>query len=339
MKSAKENLYTALPVLGMTALILDTQTALSGAAAGLELCLRTVIPSLFPFLILSVLVTGNLAGRRISVLHPIGRLCRIPVGAEGLLAVGLIGGYPVGAQCVAQACRTGMLRREEAKRMLGFCSNAGPAFLFGMLCGVFTESRSLWALWGIHILSAIMTGILLPGGSFRTVDPQNIRPQTLTQALETSLKTISVICGWVILFRVMLAFYQRWFLWFFPDVVSVMISGFLELTNGCCGLQLAGHEGVRFLMAAAMLAFGGLCVCLQTLSVTEDTGAGMYLTGKLLQTAISIGLAYPIQGILFEPAQTVSLHPVPFLLCLLPVIWTLLKKFKLPSSILTRQGV
>ena len=42
---------------GMLVLILDGKAALLGAQAGVELCLNTVIPSLFPFFVLSVLLT------------------------------------------------------------------------------------------------------------------------------------------------------------------------------------------------------------------------------------------------------------------------------------------
>ena len=38
---------------GILVLILDSRTALAGAAQGLSLCLKTVIPSLFPFIFLS----------------------------------------------------------------------------------------------------------------------------------------------------------------------------------------------------------------------------------------------------------------------------------------------
>ena len=46
----------------MLALILDGRTAIDGARQGIELCLRTVIPSLFPFFVLSILLTSSLLG-------------------------------------------------------------------------------------------------------------------------------------------------------------------------------------------------------------------------------------------------------------------------------------
>ena len=331
MKSVKVMALTALPALCMAVLILDTKTALLGASAGLELCIRVVIPSLFPFLFVSVLVTGNLAGRNIPMMEPLGHLCGIPRGAEGLLAIGLIGGYPVGAQCVAQSYRNGILSERESKRMLGFCSNAGPSFLFGMLSGAFSNAQILWVLWAIHILSAILTGALLPGRSNRRVSSVTETSPSASEALVQSLKTMSAICGWVILFKVLLAYFQRWFLWAIPDETDILLSGILELTNGCCRLRLADAEGVRFLLASGLLAFGGICVGFQTISVTKDLGTGMYFPGKILQTAISLLLAYPAQRFLFGTGEQAQLHPTVLITCMIIVI-TAAKLLKKPVA-------
>lgn len=338
MKSGRNPIISLLPVIAMTVLILDTKTALSGAQSGLELCIRVVIPSLFPFLFVGSMVTGSLLGRQIPLLRPIGRLCRIPAGAEGLMAVGLIGGYPVGAQAVAQAYRDGKLSKIDASRMLGFCSNAGPSFLFGMLAGIFTEPLALWVLWGIHILSAVLTGILLPGGCGASVRPDITPPSSISVTLERTLKTMASICGWVILFRVILSFLQRWFLWAVPNEIDILLSGLLELTNGCCRLELAETEGMRFLIASVLLAFGGLCVGLQTVSVTKGLGTGAYFPGKVLQTIVSFMLAYAAQVLLFPAEARISFHPGILCLCLVPIaaVW---KNVKIPGSILARQGV
>ena len=150
--------------MGMLILILDGKTALAGGAEGIELCLKTVIPSLFPFFVLSILLTSSLSGVTLPVLRPLGRLCGMPEGTEALLISGFLGGYPVGAQSVAAVYRSGQLPRREAERLLAFCSNAGPAFLFGMASSLFPRQWMAWALWGIHIAGAVFAAVLLPGG-------------------------------------------------------------------------------------------------------------------------------------------------------------------------------
>ena len=150
-------------------LILDARTAAEGMRSGITLCLRTVIPSLFPFFVCSMVLNSSLTGQPFHALRPLSRFCRIPRGSEALLLTGLLGGYPVGAQAVSEAYASGHLDRRTARRMLAFCSNAGPAFLFGMLLPIFENKNAVWVLWLVHMASALLVGKLYPGGGNSTV--------------------------------------------------------------------------------------------------------------------------------------------------------------------------
>lgn len=93
----RRNFWTGICVsFGMLALILDGRTAIDGARQGIELCLRTVIPSLFPFFVLSILLTSSLLGSSLAVLRPLGRLFGMPDGAESLLIRRFWAGIPWG---------------------------------------------------------------------------------------------------------------------------------------------------------------------------------------------------------------------------------------------------
>ena len=324
----------SLSALGLLLLILDAKTALSGASEGLSLCLRSVIPSLFPFFVLSILLTDALTGLRFPLLRPLGKLCGIPRGGESLLAVGLLGGYPVGAQCAAQAYRAGQLSRQDARRMLGFCSNAGPAFLFGMVAAKFPAAWMVWALWGIHILSAIVVGSLLPGKLDGAVRLSQGKQESLSGAVRRSITVMAGVCGWVVLFRVIIAFIGRWCLWLLPESAQVAVTGLLELANGCCDLCRISNPGLRFIVCSGILGFGGICVTMQTVSVTEGLGLGYYLPGKLLQGLISLFLSAFLQSLVF-PAEERTYIPAIWLIgtvIILSLSIIVLHKFEKRSS-------
>ena len=273
------------PGIGILLLILDSPTALSGAQNGIDLCMGSIIPSIFPFLVLSGMLVPTLCGMKMGNL---GKLLGIPTGCDGLFIIGLLGGYPTGAREVAKAWKSGNLTTEEARRMLPICNNAGPAFLFGILGSVFPAKWMLWVLWAIHILSAICVAPLLPKSPSAARRSFTIKSPTLTESLKQAVVTMGYICGWVILFRLILAFADRWFLWAVPDVVRVGIYGVLELANGCCNLSDIPSVADRFILCSGMLAFGGICVTMQTASVASGLDLGLYLPGKLLQTCISV---------------------------------------------------
>ena len=285
--------------LGILLLILDSKIALTGARDGIELCLASVIPSIFPFLVLSGMLTPAFCGTKLPFLRPLSAILGIPTGAEGIFLTGIVGGYPTGAQCVHQAWKSGALNKEDAQRMLAFCSNAGPSFLFGILSTKFSEGWILWLLWGIHILSAVAVAMIFPGKSHNSHGLSPAAPVSLTQSLKKAVATMGCICGWVVLIRILIAFLDRWFLWLLPVNIQIAVYGFLELANGCCSADLIFPVGLRFILCSGMLAFGGICVVMQTASVTGKLGFGKYLQGKTLQAVVSILLSTVIQLFLF----------------------------------------
>ena len=202
--------------------------------------------------------------------------------------------------------------------MLGFCSNAGPSFLFGIAAFCFSSPERSWVLWGIHLLSALLTGFLLPGRSRNVTTLTGKTAVTLPEALKRSIRITGQVCGWIVIFRVLLAFLQRWFLWLFSLENQILIHGFLELTIGCLSLSQMDSEGLRFILCAGFLAFGGVCVAMQTLSVTAPVGMGMYLPGKLLQMIISVLLAAIYQQLTFR-TEDVFQGSLPFYLSLLVI--------------------
>ncbi len=324
--------------IAMCVLILDAKTGLTGARDGLTLCMNTVIPALFPFFVISAIINSSVTGKKISFLRPLRYLCGIPKGCESLLLLGLLGGYPVGAQAVYNAYESGKINGITARRLLGFCNNAGPSFIFGILSSQFQTQKIVWIIWGIHILSAILVGILLPNKQETAAILTASKPITLPDALEKAVKTTATVCGWVILFRVVCSFFGRWFLQFLPSSFQVVLTGILELTNGCSYLSSIPLESLRFLVCCCMLSFGGLCVTLQTVSVTKELGVGMYLPGKLLQTVLSLVLAAILLPFLY-PGENNRL--LPFLMTAVIIILLLVLGLygKKSSSIMKKSVV
>lgn len=305
--------------IGMLLLIFDSKTALDGARNGLEMCFYTIIPSLLPFFFLSILLTGSLWGIKSNIFRPLGALLRIPPGSEQLVLIGLLGGYPVGAQCVSQAYENGQISSRDAERMMVFCNNCGPAFLFGILSGFFEEIWILWVIWVVHVVSALLVGVTLPGNavSYAAVKGQNT---SASQALRRSVTVMATVCGWVILFRMLVAFLDRWIGFLVPDTVKPGLWGLLELANGCFSLGLVTDVGLRFILCSAMLGFGGLCVALQTFGVVSNSlSKRLYFPGKCLHGIYSAMLAGVISMILFDGNYLpltifVSASLIPFLI-------------------------
>ena len=107
--------------------------------------------------------------------------------------------------------------------MLLFCNNPGPSFLFGVLGNAFTERWMPWALWGVCLLSSLLVAWMLPGEPEGT-GAAEMPEISLTGAMSAAMKSMASVCCWVIVFRVVIAFLQRWFLWLAPQTLQVPMS-------------------------------------------------------------------------------------------------------------------
>ncbi len=338
----KNSLRTSIAAsVCMLLVILDTRTAITGAQEGLQLCVTTVIPSLLPFIFLSSLLTSAMSGSKNTVLHTLCKIMRIPQGSERIFLTGLLGGYPTGAQAVAYAYSEGQLTGTDARRMLGFCSNAGPSFLFGITGSLFSSWLSPWILWLIHISAAILTATILPGGNSASIRLEPRKPLTMTQAMRQSIAIMAQICGWILLFRICLSYLNRWVLWLVGNNTQILIDGIAELTIGCTSLNEISCEGLRFVFCSAFLGFGGLCVAMQTASVVNSLGLGMYIPGKLTQCIISILFSTIYQQIVFLRDNKWNAGIVFYagILLIFLVLCFFLRKTKNKSSIPTAVGV
>lgn len=288
MKASKPALAAA--AICMIVLILDSKSAARAAYTGVDLCIRTVIPSLFPFFLISGYLTGNLHGGKW-----IAKLFRCPESCGSILLTGFLGGYPIGAGLTAREYRAGNISKAQADRLLMFCSQAGPSFLFGIVAGQLENAHHIWILWGIQTCSALSVAWLVPGEN-SMVHVSHCDSVSMTEAMKKAIEAISSVCGWIIMFSVLISFLKRWVIWILPESAQVFLFGALELTSGCLMLSALDSPQLRFLLAALILNFGGLCVLMQTASVAAGLSLKRYIEGKILQSMFCVMYALAVIG-------------------------------------------
>ena len=156
---------------------------------------------------------------------------------------------------------------------------------------MFQAKSSPWILWAIHIIGALTAARCVPATVSCTdcVDIQPIRRENL---MRKAVTTMGTVCGWIILFRVLIAFLDRWFFGLLPQGVRIAFVGLLELSNGCCELEKIADPSARFILCSVLLAAGGVCVTAQTNSVTPGLSLHFYGLGKMIQIAVSLMLSF-----------------------------------------------
>ncbi|MBQ6273778.1 MAG: sporulation protein [Oscillospiraceae bacterium] len=293
-----------------------SDTAIERAAYGLRLCWELILPSLFPFFVLSSLLSRlgfpRLAGRKLAPLAR--RLFHTSGAGVTALLIGLTGGYPLGAAYVAELEERGEIGPGEGGRLLGFCNNSGPAFLVGAIgTGVFGSARAGLLLYLSHALAAVLGGLLLRSRTgpdapelAPPLSPQPSFPRALSEAVRQSVPALLNVCGFVVFFTVFCGFLDAAG---FLDALAARLShlpglgeqqaralllGFWELGGGVGALRGLPLTPGNLALAAALVGWGGVSVQFQTLAVLADSEikSSPHLAGRLMSAVFGAALAY-----------------------------------------------
>ena len=270
----------------------------------LNLCIQVLLPSLFPFFVLSSILISTGVVQRLSPLweKPFRRLFGLPGIFGASLLLGAAGGYPVGAKSIAMLYQQGFCSKDSAEKALCFCNNAGPAFLISAVGAGLLNNRAIGLrLYGIHVLSALILGIIADRNT-GIVKCNSITSFSASKSKGISLFLRSVtdasasfmnVSAFVLIFAVISAILQQLPL---LDALRLLpgggvlwygiLSGTLELTSGVSFLS-QGNLPAEILWPALsfLCGWGGCSVQLQTISFLREAGLSCrkYLKCKLLQ--------------------------------------------------------
>jgi len=318
-KQVRDALVGLALLLATAGLVAAPGEAIAGAKDGLTLCFNVIVPSLFPFFVLSSLVVDlGLAAYLGRAMEGLMRpLFRVSGSCAAAVALGFIGGYPVGARTALQLYQQGLCTKTEAERLLSFCNNSGPAFILGVVgAGVFGDSRVGLLLYLTHALASLLVGLLFRSYGGREERKKPAAPQSkpiqavtvpaaFTGAVSRALQSTLNICAFVVFFAVVLQLLSAYGVFttlaqllsvagFQPEWARRLVAGLLELSSGVSSLRGGEQLAGRVSMAAFMLGWAGLSVHCQVLSFLVDSGLSVktYLAGKLCHGLIAAGLTW-----------------------------------------------
>lgn len=274
------------------------QTVTDAMSAALSLCAFSLIPSIFPFLLLTELLLHLPFGKRLlfSLGKPFSFFFRCsPIGASAYL-FGLLFGFPLGTKALAEYRKEGLLSQKEAERLMLFCNNTGPAFLIGGVgYKLFGSLKTGLFLYLIQAAVSFLFGCLLGIKAEKKTESNPYRADASVFSFSTCMRNAVLqmlsICGYVAFFSVSGALFS-------PLVPSLPLRavfyGFLEVGTACAFIKNASMPLATTLpLLAFAVSFSGISVYLQSLDYVGkvDIKTRYYLFFKLLQASLSLSFA------------------------------------------------
>lgn len=308
--------------------------AFDSAVMGLNLWWNVVFPALLPFFILSEILMGFGVVHFIGILlEPLMRpIFNVPGVGAFAMSMGLASGYPMDAVITCKFRKNQMCTAVEAERLLSFTNTADPLFMFGAVAvGMFGMPELGATIALAHYISSFLVGVIFryhgrhrdgitqdapkPSGNiilraFRALynarqEDKRSTGQLLGDAVKSSMNTILLIGGFIILFSVFLRIISvvgvtgllekvfaifLCFLGYSSNLASALVSGFFEIDLGAMAASQADAPLVeKVAIASAIIAWSGLCVHGQVASIVIESGIRMapYMFGRLLHAVLA----------------------------------------------------
>ena len=288
-------------------LLLFPQNGLYACTHALVLWSGSVVPALFPVMILSrLLISTDIL---YFILKPVAFLCgrflHLSFYGTYALLLGYVCGYPMGVKTIADLEDERLLSQEEGRFLATFINNVSPGFLSGYVCTELlqkpeTAPACMVIIYGASLTYGTVTAIFqknadtLPPYAKETIVQPDQKSHLsflmlLDHTLEDSILQLLKIGGYMILFSVLSSITCVFS--FLPETAMVLLSATLEIS---CGAQqitlLACSAFLKGILLTASLSFGGLCSAFQSSSFLQRAGIPLpkYIKAKAMISLIAL---------------------------------------------------
>ena len=324
----KKILLIAAVLFFAAMLIACPENCLDGAKNGLDVWFSIVVPSLLPFMVASFILLETGIVRLIGhMLSPVTRLLFAAPGESAyVFLASALSGYPVGARLTSELYTAGHLSERDAQRIIRFTSISGPVFLTGAVgAGMLGVPEAGIHLIAAHYLSAVLVGIVFGLFGRRHMPPpgkaslpnavrdfrQDIAASAplgtiLSGSVQKAVTTLLKIGGFITFFFVVMEVLSVSGIMDFLIRLSApvanlagissaethaLLTGGIEMTAGCsAAAALNTALATRLPLISAIIAFGGLCIHMQTHAVCGKLVPKRFFLAKSLQAVLAYGI-------------------------------------------------
>lgn len=288
-----------------------------GVKQGLALCANTMIPSLFPFLVVSgfSIHSGviNFLGMKTNKFFK--KFFHISGLGGSTFLFSLIGGFPVGCMMVSELYENKRITQNEAQRTALSSVNAGPAFIIGAVGTMMLSSYKA----GIIIFSSLtVSSVIIFFLTYFIFDEENETPSldatpplsvsnALISAVYSASKSMFSVSAWIILFSCIINILSGTVK---SENLMSFLTAVLEVSSGCAEIA----EKKSPVILSAVLAWSGLSVHCQIFPYITKIGLKLKhlfcakITHALLASIVCTSLLkiFPCEISVFSNISSIS---------------------------------
>ena len=293
--------FCIMSIFFLTMTLLRPHIAIASTARGMELCAKTLIPSLFPFMVISdILVSSgalSLLGRPLHT--PMRKLFGISGDGGCAVIIGILCGFPVGTKTAVALYEERRISKNELEHVLMLCNLPSSAFLINAVgISLFGSHTVGLLLYLANIVSTLIIGLVSkaffeipdepPANAQR--DPRKSGVSIFTSAITSSATGMLYVCAFVVFFSTLVGSLEAMIAGLsLPDVFTPLWFGFFEMTQGVTKAALCSSRQLGLLSTAIVSGWSGLSVHFQIMSLCQSHALSFrpYFISKLMSAIIN----------------------------------------------------
>ena len=264
---------------------------------GIKLSAFSVIPSIFPFFILSDFLVGFYKDIESALSKIFNKTFKISISAYPTFIIGNLCGFPLGVKYASQLYINRRITKSECEKLCVMTNNPSLAFVIsGVGAGMRGSVKEGFILYILTLLSSFIIGFFTKSASINFEYSKDNSEQTfdfsltVKNAIYSSLNVSANIIFFSALLGLFYAITRN-------AALTMLISPFFEIGNAA--MLISGSNvlprAVSFSLTAFSLGFSGLSVFMQATSfLPKEISRIKIFLSKLLQGILCATLAYII---------------------------------------------
>ena len=263
-------------------MLLGVKEASAHVKNALSVCVSSVIPNLFPLMVVSNMIALGSAGELVSRFAggAVSRFFGVSRASAPAVLLGFLCGFPIGASVASKLYEKGLISKRELSRLLTFINNPSLAFVIYSVGGGMLGSVRIGLVIYISLVVSAVTAGLLSRCLMSVESVENDRYVThplpfsslAVHSISSSISGILNVCAYTVFFSAALGIVSKLLTSLgLSFQLCAALFGFCELISGVKILTESSSTVFAILSSAAVCAWSGLSVMMQIVAVCRSS--------------------------------------------------------------------
>ncbi len=261
----------------------------------IEIWKNSLIPSIFPFLLLSNLLIEYGFVNFISIIFgPLfSRIYNLPPKASFAIIGSIFTGFPTGAKYIKDLLNNKSISLEDANHLITFTSYSNPIFVISVIGEGLLKSKKIGIIiFIIHLITGLIIGVLFKNKKKNdySQNQSNLNNNSfinnLINSINDSFHILINMLGIIIFFSIIMQVIDSLIV---ESFISCLFNGILEVTSSIINISKSNYSlKLKASIIGFFISFNGLSVHFQIKSIIEGTQIKYrkYFVARILQSLL-----------------------------------------------------